>query len=112
MYDAFGRRQGHSWCTPQAMMWTTSLRGGVGYEAFLDFPAHIRTARAAAPCSVTLEQHVSIHHRVTDTLNTISTPPTGIVDLLFDGTLDSRVVIRSLKKLTAYIIELTDTINQ
>jgi hypothetical protein len=94
------------------MMWITSLRGGVGCEAFLDFPAHIRTARAAAPCSVTLEQHVGIHHRVIDTLNTISTPPTGNIDLLFDGTLDSRGVIRSLKKLTSCIIELADTINQ
>ena len=92
-------------------MWMASLRGSVGCEAFLGFPARARSAGDAPTCSVTLEHPVSIHHRVTYTLGALSVPSSVSINLSFHGTTDSRGGIRSLEKLSSHLIEPVDTIN-
>jgi hypothetical protein len=78
---------------------------------FWPLPTIPAVPRAAPPSSVTLEHLVSIHHRVTYTLDGISVPSSGSIDHSFDGTPDSRGGIRSMVKLNSHLIKLADTIN-
>jgi len=92
-------------------MWMASLRGSVGCEAFLGFPAHTCCARDAPPCSATIEHPVNIIHRITDTLGGISVPSSVSMDLTFDCMTDSRGGIGSMEKLNSHLIEPADTKN-